>query len=203
VSAILWTVVVAVALLVDAAWAAVVHFTHWPGLDLWGVWIQPALTFRQATATDLVPGIVVNALAVFIGFVAARRMLHRGGRVRVFHFGGLTFDLNTRVFSWFLQKPEEGEVSVPEADPLLFRVTMKSGTVFVGQIGQYSTDPNDDTQDIVLRKYSRVVGDNFEPVRGSHGALINRDAIEMIEVLLDPDELHRPAHPRRRRHGVI
>lgn len=35
VPAILWTVVVAVALL--AAWAAVVHFTHWPGLDLWGV----------------------------------------------------------------------------------------------------------------------------------------------------------------------
>ena len=68
---------------------------------------------------------------------------------------------------------------------MIYRVTVKSGRVFYGQISEYSTDPNEDSQKIVLRRYSRdVKGEhNSVPVSDSARMLISRADIELIEQL--------------------
>ena len=180
-SALLWLLASAVLVGVSAAIGTASYW--WAGQawnpDLWDRWIKPAISVKEVTGTDLLPGLVLSAVGVLLGFLGAVLMQLKGGRVRVIHFWRLRrlrFDLNPKVWSWFLQEPVKG---------MIYRVTLKSGRVFYGQISEYSTDPNDDSPEIVLRCYSQEVkGEpNSVPINDSVGMLISRADIELIEQL--------------------
>ena len=156
-------------------YSAVSH--HTMKVDLWANWLRPALTHREITPQDLTAGLVLCILGLVLGLLGAVAMRTEGGRVRAFNLAGrdLRFDLNPRVWSWFFQEPTKGA---------LYRVTLKSGRYLVGQIGEYSADPDDDIQEVVMRVYSEgPIGGTAEPVYDSLGLLISRDGIEKIELL--------------------
>jgi Family of unknown function (DUF6338) len=180
-SALLWLLASAVLVGVSATIGVASYW--WTGQawnpDLWDRWIKPTITVKEVTGADLLPGLVLSALGVLFGFLGAVLMQLKGGRVRVIHFWRLRrlrFDLNPKVWSWFLQEPVKG---------MIYRVTLKSGRVFYGQISAYSTDPNDDSHEIVLRCYSQEVkGEpNSVPVNDSAGMLVSRADVELIEQL--------------------
>jgi len=105
-------------------------------------------------------------------------MRTESGRVREFNLWHrrLRIDLNPRVWNWFLQEPTAGS---------LYRVTLKSGRYIVGQVAEYSVDPDDDVQEIVMQVYSEgPIGGNAVPVYESEGVLILRTDIEKIERLV-------------------
>jgi Family of unknown function (DUF6338) len=148
-------------------------------LDLWSWWLRPALTDRQISPQDLFAGLALCAVGLVLGFAAAIVMRTESGRVREFNLfhRHLRIDLNPRVWNWFLQEPTRGS---------LYRVTLKSGRYMVGQVAEYSVDPDDDVQEIVMKVYSKgPAGGDALPVYESQGALILRADIEMIERLVD------------------
>ena len=148
-------------------------------LDLWSLWLRPALTDHEISPQDLVAGLALCGVGLLLGFAAAIVMRTENGRVREFNLlhRHLRIDLNPRVWNWFLQEPGRGS---------LYRVTLKSGRYMVGQVAEYSVDPDDDLQEIVMRVYSEgPVGGTALPVYESDGALILRADIEKIERLVD------------------
>jgi hypothetical protein len=170
-------------LLASAVLVAVSGFLNWfwarsnysAGLDLWASWIKPAITKRDLSGTDLMPGLVLSGLGLVGGFLIAQFMSTEGGRTRIIRLGPVVIDLNPRVWGWFLQEPSQGWI---------YRVRLKGDRVLLGQISEYTTNPNDDVQEIVLRQYSTQGSDGeLRPVGESLGALISRDDIEMIERL--------------------
>lgn len=148
-------------------------------LDLWGSWLRPALTDREISPQDLAAGLALCILGLALGFATAIVMRTETGHVRNFNLlhRHLRIDLNSRVWNWFLQEAVRGS---------LYRVTLKSGRYLVGQISEYSVDPDDDIQEIVMRIYSEgPIGGNADPVYESEGVLILRSDIATIERLSD------------------
>ena len=119
-------------------------------------------------------------------------LLESGGRVRVFGIGRLTLNLNARVYAYFLQRPIAGS---------LYRITLANGNVFVGQVEAFSSDPNDDIQELILRDYSVLKEDrNLAPVSDAREMLIPRDAIATLERLIYqiPTGSNGPSRPATR-----
>lgn len=144
-------------------------------LRLFESWILPALSFTAPSGQQLLPGIALNVLGAVSGVLTARALMQQGGRLRVLGRRRLVFNLNARVWNWFLQEPTPGG--------RLYRVTLKKGRQMVGQIAHYSVDPNDDVQDVVMEGYSVVEDGKLRPVKDAKAALINRADIELIEEL--------------------
>jgi Family of unknown function (DUF6338) len=153
-------------------------------LDLFASWLGPSLTGRDFGFHSLGPGIVLSAFAILGGLLAGM-LMRKDGRLRVLNLGPfrigrsslgpIRYDPNPRVWSSFIAT-EMGAV---------FRVTLKSGKVIVGQIAEYSSDPNDDVLEIVMSDYSIAPEDTaqLKPADGTSGVLIVRDDIELIERL--------------------
>ena len=162
--------------------------TSWRGhasnVDLFASWLAPSLTGRDFGFHSIGPGVVLSALAI-LGGVLTGMSIRKEGRLRVvklgpikigrFTFGPVRYDPNPRVWTSFIAT-ERGAV---------FRVRLKSGKFIVGQIAEYSTDPNDDVLEIVMSDYSVAADDtsSLEPAEGTSGVLILRDDIELIERL--------------------
>src|SRR5258708_4788629 len=146
---------------------------HWH-VDLWNWWLAPSLTTRDFGLHSIAPGIVLTIVAVAGGGLAAF-LMRRGGRLRVVEIGPFRYDPNPRVWGWFLAT-EKGA---------LFRIRLKSGRVIVGQVAAYSSNPNDEVLEIVMKDYSVAEDENskLSPVDSSDGVLILRDDIELIERL--------------------
>jgi hypothetical protein len=144
--------------------------------DFWPSWIGTALRPNSTLLEGIVPGLVLNAAAAAVGAGLAYWLLESGGRVRVLGRGRLVVNLNSRVFSWFLQQPAAG---------LFYRVRTVAGSVYVGQVHAFSPDPNDDVQDIVLRDYSVLGKDlKLQPVTDAKEILLERAQITSIERLV-------------------
>jgi len=146
-------------------------------VDLWTAWLRPALTDRDISPQDLSAGLLLCVIGLTLGFATAIVLRTESGRVRQFNLlhRRLRIDFNPRVWNWFLQEPALGS---------LYRVTLKSGRYLVGQVAEYSVDPDDDIQEIVLRVYSEgPTGGNASPVYESAGVLLLRSDIEKIERL--------------------
>lgn len=167
------------AVAVVASWivdsVGVLSRTGWHA-DFWPTWVGSALTLKQPLLLNLAPGIVLNMLAAVLGGLAAHAVLESGGRVRVFGIGRLKLNLNARIFTYFLQQPVGGA---------LYRVQLSDGSRYVGQVGAFSSDPNDDVQDVILRDYSHLDAANtLKPVADSREMLITRAVISTIELLI-------------------
>jgi uncharacterized protein DUF6338 len=153
-------------------------------VDLFTSWLAPSLTAHDFGFHSIGPGVILSAIAI-IGGIAAGIFMRKDGRLRVFevgplnlgpiHFGRLRYDPSPRVWSAFIAT-EKGAV---------FRVRLKSGKFIVGQIEEYSTDPNDDVLEIVMSEYSIAKSENEQLVRSTDtsGLLILRADIELIERL--------------------
>jgi hypothetical protein len=153
--------------------------------------IKPSLSTKDVEAVNLLPAFALTALGGLLGYATAEWTRTEGGRIRVFHppKSKLQIDLNPRVWNWFLQEPQKG---------LLYRITFKGGNrVVMGQVTEYSSDPDDDVQELVMRFYSESKdGGTFQPVRDSKGMLVSRDDIEKIELLTTRvDESGKPISP--------
>ena len=175
-SAAIW--IAASLILVSATW--VINRLGWRyhlewHVDLWNDWLAPSLTAHDFGVHSLAPGIFLTALAVIGGVLAALAM-KKGGRVlRVLELGPFRYDPNPRVWGWFMAT-EKGA---------LFRVRLKTGKIIVGQVEAYSSNPNDEVLEIVMKEYSIALGESVElkPVESTEGVLILRDDIELIERL--------------------
>lgn len=144
-------------------------------VDLWNTWLVPSLTTHDFGLHSIAPGIILTAIAVMAGGIAAL-VMKKGGRVlRVIEFGPFRYDPNPRVWGWFMAT-EKGAI---------FRVRLKSGKVLVGQVEAYSSNPNDEVLEIVMKDYSIAPDDKTDltPVESTEGVLIVRDDIELIERL--------------------
>lgn len=174
-STILWGIASALLLLVtigvNGIGAEGLRLTGWH-VQLWDSWLRPALTLREIRGTDIVPGLILSCLGAFIGAVIAGLMRVDGGHVRRLGEGKLGVDQNARVWSWFLHAASRGQI---------YRVRLKSGLVLIGQISEYSSDPGDDVQEIVMQGYSRMEDGELTAVTDSVGAIISRDDIEIVE----------------------
>jgi hypothetical protein len=145
-------------------------------LDFFHQWFAPALSGKVTNVTDVLPGAVLSALSVVAAAVAAHIMLEEGGRQRRIKLTSrLVLDSNPRVWNWFLQSGES----------YVYRVTLNTGVVYLGQIGEYSNSPDDDVQEIVLSTYSRYTDDgSIEDVSDGAEMMIPREAISRVERLV-------------------
>jgi Family of unknown function (DUF6338) len=176
-SAVLWIVASLALVAVSACWNLVGHLSGVAGsVDLWQAWVAPALSSRSTQVADLLPGIVLSLLGGLFGLAVALLMRSGRGPNRVFRLGGLRWDVNPTVWTWFLQDRGPGD---------LYRIRLKTGTVLVGQVSEYSTDPTTSNQELVLRVYSR--GPDQErrivPVYDAETMLLARSDVETIERL--------------------
>jgi hypothetical protein len=196
---LVWTVASAVLVIVE--WViALFGFAfnqNWRP-DLWTAVIPPALSFKSPFGTVLVTGLVLNLAAAAAGALLAGRALtdRRGIRVLRLRRGPgfvkrLRFDLNPRVWNSFFQgeTPETKEPAAPQVPRTLYRVTLSDRSVLIGEITEYSNDPNDDVVDLIIRDYSVWAKGQWIPVDDTTAALINRDDILLIESLRSPIDL--------------
>jgi len=175
VSAVIWAVVsvvlIAVSVVLNAISRALGAATH---LDLWSSWILPSLVGSELVVTKLLPGFALSVLGIGLGMLAAHVLTDDQGRARHWVWGHLQSDLNPRVWTWFLQ----------DSPGQIYRITLKSGRVMVGQVTHYSMAVDDDCQELVLQVYSTgAPGQALVPVREADAALISRDDIELLERL--------------------
>jgi Family of unknown function (DUF6338) len=194
-SAGLW-VLASVALLLASG---IVDFFGWISrqgwhVDLWSAWLQPALTFRNFTGTDVIPGLLVNIAGVVIGAWFASMLLEESGAIRIINWSRLPgflkelrLDLNPRVWNWFFQGGEARRSTSPAAGPIIratpYRVTLTDHSILLGQVTEYSLDPNDDTFDLVLRQVSVWRETEWVPVAEADAMLIQRENILLAERL--------------------
>jgi hypothetical protein len=156
--------------------------TRWPRVDLFNSWVTPTLRAHEFGPESVLPGIVLSALSFVGGGLYAGLLPKESGELRRFEVKRLglrlRFDPNPRVWSSFMQVPDTGQ---------WFRVVLKSGKVVVGQISKYSTDPNDDLQEIVMEEYGVAPSERADLVESedSEGILISREEIEYIEKLTE------------------
>ncbi|MHB8689256.1 MAG: DUF6338 family protein [Candidatus Dormibacteraceae bacterium] len=173
-----------------AAVAVLINWvTSWRGgkswhIDLFGSLLRPSLTAHEFGFQSIGPGVVLTVLAITGGILAGAWM-RKDGKLRVvklgplklgrFKLGEVRFDPNPRVWSSFIAT-ERGAV---------FRLRLKSGKFIVGQIADYSTDPNDDVLELTMSDYSiaESATSPLEPADSKTEVLIRRDDIELIERL--------------------
>lgn len=145
-------------------------------IDLWISWLKPALKTKDVAGTDLIPAFVLDIAGTGLGLLAAHVTTGESGRLRRFQIGRVNFDLNPRVWNWFFQEPTKGR---------LYRIRLISGTVLIGQVTQYSIDPHDEVQELIMELYSRGEPNHqgTEAVTDAARLLLARDQIETIEQL--------------------
>ena len=195
-TALVWSV--ASALLVVVEWViAFFGFAfnqNWHP-DLWTAVIQPVLSFKSAFGTVLVTGLVLNVAAAGAGALLAGWAQTERHGIRIFQLRWgpgfvkrLRFDLNPRVWNWFFQgeAPETKEPAEPTSPRTIYRVTLSDRSVLIGEITEYSNDPNDDVVDLIIRGYSVWNNGQWVPVEDTTAALIKRDDILLIESLRPP-----------------
>lgn len=141
-------------------------------------WLGPALSLHTFTATDVIPGLVLNAAAVGSGVLLAGLVLEESGQIRVFQFRRgprfvrrLRLDLNPRVWNWFFQSSPADTV---------YRLTLADGTNLLAQITEYSTDPDDDTLDLVIRGYSAWSGKAWVDIKEATAAIVRRPVADRV-----------------------
>ncbi len=184
-TAIVWLVAFAVLLLVSAATTGIGHLLgrEWhPALA--SAWLVPALSLHNFSATDVVPGLVLNVAAVGAGLILAALALEERGQVKIFQLRRgprfmrrLRLDLNPRVWNWFFQTSPADTV---------YRLTLSDRSTLLAQVTEYSTDPEDDTLDVVIRGYSAWNGTGWVDIKEADAALIRRDDLMLIERLSAP-----------------
>jgi hypothetical protein len=180
-SAVLWAATTLLVALLSAAAALAIDRgpSGLPG-PLWSFWVRASLTATTTDALRLVPGTIVNVVAVAAGLGVALALNRPGGRLRSLSIWHLVVDLNPNVWNWYFQDPVPGR---------LYLVTLKSGHRYVGQVKDYAIDPRDTQQDFVLTRYSRVgANDELEPVTFADDLLLSRDAVDSIEKLPPPSD---------------
>jgi hypothetical protein len=174
-----------------AGWA--IHQNWHP--NLWSAFIPPALTFKSPTGAVLAFGLVLNLLAALSGALFAGIVLNERKGIRILEIRRgpgfvkrLRLDLNPRVWNWFFQGGalRAASVTSPEPPRTIYRVTLSDHSVLIGEVTEYSLDPNDDELDLVIRDYSAWNGSEWVPVAETEAALVRRDDILLIERLRQP-----------------
>jgi hypothetical protein len=192
-SAVIWSVASIAIVVVSALGSVIGSIGHlWPQLDLFNLWIVPTLQAHEFGPKSVLPGILLSGVRFAAGIAWAGLVSSDSGRLYrrnlAFWRFRLRVDPNPRVWSWFLQVPTTGR---------LFRVTLKSGKVIVGQVAEYSVNPNDDLQELVMRVYGVApdAGTDLQAAIDSQGVLVSRQDIELIEELernLASEEAQKP-----------
>ena len=126
--------------------------------NLWSALIAPALSCKSPLGSVLAFGLVLNLLAAVSGAILAGVLLddQRGIRILEIRRGPsfvkrLRLDLTPRVWNWFFQGAALRAASMSGLDlpRTIYRVTLSDHSILIGEVTEYSLDPNDDELDLV------------------------------------------------------